>query len=120
MEFSCGPLARLATALIAALIASAGRLLRVPRLTMVKIVFAIAGIPITGLAIPGCKLDLNLVEFVPLRFGALAVRNRKQFLQPAAGGNRLLCVHAAIIPLFGKCRHAGSGGGLREWHSVDF
>lgn len=65
------------------------------------------GILLSGLlpgieAIAGGQLDLEVVQFIPLGVGALAVRDGLQFLQAAARGCRLRCIHGDIIPLFGE------------------
>ncbi|OJW52033.1 MAG: hypothetical protein BGO63_19325 [Candidatus Accumulibacter sp. 66-26] len=53
-------------------------------------------------AIAGSQLDLEIVQLIPLGVGALAVRDRLQFLQATARGCGLRCIHPRIIPLFGK------------------
>jgi hypothetical protein len=75
----------------------------VPRRALLEIVVAIARVAVAWLPIAGRQLDFKFVELVPLRLGALAVRNRKQLLHAAAGRYGLLWgAHPAIIPLFGK------------------
>jgi len=54
-------------------------------------------------AIAWSELDFQFVQFVPLRFGPLAVRYRQQFLHAAARRRRLRwIIHPPIIPLFGR------------------
>ena len=54
-----------------------------------------------GIAVSRGEPNLELVELVPLLFGALAVGNCQQLLEPPSRRNRLRwCVHPHIIPLF--------------------
>jgi hypothetical protein len=48
------------------------------------------------LSIARSEPDLELVDLVPLGFGALPLGYREKLLQTLAGGNRLL-IHDAII-----------------------
>lgn len=64
---------------------------------------------ISGLPVARGELDLELIELVPLFISALAVWNRQQFLQSAAGRNGLRWrIHPRIIPLFGNGCFRGS------------
>jgi len=60
------------------------------------------------LPICGGELNFKLMDLIPLGVSALALRYRQQLLQATAGGHLLWCIHADIIPSFGRCIPAGA------------
>src|SRR3979490_349191 len=74
------------------------------------------------LSIARGELDLELIELVPLGFGALSLRYREQLLQALTGGNRLgWRVHGGIISDVPEVRAAGrrDAGGAQMSKAVD-
>src|SRR6266850_4928208 len=79
-------------------------------------------LPRRVLSIARSELDLELIELVPLGFGALPLRYREQLLQALTGGNRLGGrVHGGIISDVPEVRAAGrrDAGGAQMSKAVD-
>jgi hypothetical protein len=53
------------------------------------------------------QLDFELVDFIPLFVGSLALRYREEFLQTAAGREGFRCIHGSILASFQRRRTAG-------------
>ena len=62
-----------------------------------RLVEALVLRPLRYFPITGRRTDLQFVEFVPLRIGAITIRNREQLTDTTARIYRLRIIHAAII-----------------------
>ena len=62
-----------------------------------RLVEALVLRPLRYFPITGRRSDLQFVEFVPLRIGAITIRNREQLTDTTARIYRLRIIHAAII-----------------------